>query len=218
MFFKQIGNLLPRRLLDGVALKTAISKIQLLRLGGFKKLSIVFKVFSGVSLILYFLGYQPTLAIPPIKQAVARAEFSQQQAINSYQLSEPFILPHPGYLTTKFSTWHPGIDIAVGLGMPIHPVASGKVTEATWGFWGLGHSVIVEHTQGFKSIYGHMGRIFAKEGDNVTSASTLGEVGMTGHTSGPHTHLELMKDGKYIDPLLILPPVPDWETYTQQNK
>lgn len=215
MFLKQNKNLLPKKLADGVALKTLVSQHQLLRFRGFKKLkkftklSIYSKFSLGGIFVLYLLGYQPTLAIPPIKQSVVKAEFIQQQSIDSSALPQAFNLPHPGYISTHFASWHPGIDIAVGLGMPIKPVAKGIVSKVVYGFWGLGHYVVVEHDQGFQSTYGHMGRIFVKKGDLVESNSTLGEVGMTGHTTGPHTHLEIRKNGQAINPETILPSLPN---------
>lgn len=209
MLFSQSENLLPKRLSEGVALNHFFSQHQLSKVRGSRKL---IKIVLGVFAILYFSGYQPTLAIPPIKQAVVEANFSQAQDIQAATFPEAFILPHPGYISTRFSSWHPGMDIATGLGMPIHPIASGKVAEVTYGFFGLGHSVIIEHAQGFKSTYGHMGKIFVKVGDNILATSTLGEVGMTGRTTGPHTHLEITKDGQYIDPINILPTLADWPT------
>lgn len=161
-------------------------------------------------MFFYFSGYQPTLAIPPIKQTIVKAEFSQEQIIQNSSFKNPFILPHPGYMSTSFSTWHPGLDIATGLGMPIHPINSGKVIEVNFGFWGLGHYVVIEHEQEIRSTYGHMGRIFVKKNDLVNQNSTLGEVGMTGNTSGPHTHLEVTKNGQYIDPQLFLPIIAKW--------
>ena len=219
MFSAQNRNLLPKKVCEGVALNHLLSQHQLRRLRGLKKLlrldkfSIISKVVLGALLAFYFAGYQPTFAFPPVKQSVALAEGeTQKQDIEADKLSSPFQLPHPGYISTHFSTWHPGTDIATGLSMPIHPINSGKVVEVTYGIWGLGHYVVVEHEQGFRSTYGHMGRVFVSVGDNVSLASILGEVGMTGHTSGPHTHLELTKNGKYIDPETVLPQLPDWPT------
>lgn len=176
------------------------------------KLSITTKVVTGVLLTLSLLGYQPTLAIPPIKKSIVKAEVTQEQVINASSFSKPFILPHPGYLTTHYSKGHPGIDLAAGLGMPIHPINDGKVIEVAYGFLGLGHYVVIEHQYGIRSTYAHMGRIYVKKDTLVTTASTLGNVGMTGHTSGPHTHLEITRDGKYIDPLTILPAILDNST------
>lgn len=141
---------------------------------------------------------------------MAKAEFAQEQVIQTSGFKDPFLLPHPGYMSTGFSAWHPGLDVATGLGMPIHPINSGKVVEVNFGFWGLGHSVMIEHEQGIKSTYGHLGRIFVKKDELVTQNSILGEVGMTGHTSGPHTHLEVTKNGQYLDPQLILPLLSKW--------
>lgn len=164
---------------------------------------------------LYFTGYQPVLAIPPIQKSVVLADFSQDQKIEPGTLSEPFSLPHIGYLTTTYSSWHPGIDIAIGLGMPVHPILKGKVTEVKYGFFGYGNQVTVEHELGYKSTYSHMGKIYAKAGDSVTKDSILGQVGLTGRTTGPHTHLEIMKNNKYINPANILPAVPDFIAYSK---
>lgn len=217
MFLQQIQSLLPKKLGEGVALNHLVSQHQLSRLRGvlrklpkvkfFPKFS---KLILGASTVLYLSGYQPTLAIPPLKQNKALAEFSQQQSIETLKLAHPFNLPHPGYISTRYSLWHPGVDIATGLSMPVKPIAPGKVVEVTRGFWGLGHYVIIAHEQGFKSTYGHMGKIFIKKDDVVSINSILGEVGLTGKTTGPHTHLEITKDGQYIDPQTILPSLPDW--------
>lgn len=163
----------------------------------------------------YFSGYQPVLAIPPIKKSIALADFSQDQKIEPGTLSEPFSLPHPGYLTTSYSGWHPGVDIAVGLGMPVHPIAKGKVTAIKYGFFGYGNQVTIEHEQGYISTYSHMGKIYTKVGDAVTKSSILGQVGLTGRTTGPHTHLEIYKDNKYINPTNILPPIVDFATFAK---
>ncbi|GEM_PF-1252225 len=218
MLFKQNKNLLPKDLADGVAPKTQNPQHQLSRFRGLRKRLIFFRnskcsrIVLGSALALFLTGYQPTLAIPPIKQSVAAAEadFTQEQSITPADFADIFVLPHPGYLTTRFSTWHPGIDIATGLSMPLHPIAKGKVVETSFGFWGLGHYIVIEHEQGFKSTYGHMGKIYSRVGDSVESSSIVGTVGMTGRTTGPHTHLEITKDGRYIDPLTILPSISNW--------
>lgn len=207
--------------MDRVALKTSISQHQLLKFKrGFKKLtifsrlSVISKIISIALVALYFSGYQPVLAIPPIQKSIVTADFTQDQKIETGTISEAFSLPHPGYLTTSYSTWHPGVDIATGLGMPIHPILKGKVIEVHYGFFGYGNCVYVEHEQGYKSTYNHMGKIFVRVGDEVSKSSILGEVGLTGRTTGPHTHLEIMKNDKYVDPANLLPKIPDFPAYT----
>ncbi len=158
---------------------------------------------------MYLLGYQPVIGFPPLQRVVVHAQepavFFQEAKIESGGFAHPFTLPHPGYISTYFSSWHPGIDIAVGLGTPIHPISDGKVAETGYSFWGLGNYVIIDHEQGLRSTYAHMGRIYVKSGDSVTANSIIGDVGLTGHTSGPHTHLELTQNGKYINPQALLP-------------
>lgn len=157
---------------------------------------------------IFLSGYYPTFSIPPVNLSLASAENNEQsQEIIASFFPQPVILPHPGYLSTKFSRWHPGVDIATSLGMPVHPITEGLVEEVNFNLWGYGNHVIISHTNSFKSLYGHLGRVFAKIGQEVTTQTSLGEVGMTGFSSGPHTHLEITHDGEYIDPLLILPEI-----------
>lgn len=162
-----------------------------------------------LALTMFLSGYYPVMAFPPIRQSRALAQnLEQKQEIAAQSFPLPLSLPHQGYLSTKFSRWHPGIDIAASLGTPIHPITSGTVEAVSFSFWGLGNNVTVTHPNGFKSTYGHMGKIFVKPGEQVTSDNILGEVGVSGFTSGPHTHLEIQKDGKFINPLDLLPEIP----------
>lgn len=150
------------------------------------------------------------MAIPPVKRSLAKAAAQEQTGeVIAKSFSKPLVLPHPGYLSTRFSSWHPGIDIATGLGMPIHPIVDGEISEVGRDFWGLGNFVVVAHENGFRSKYAHMGRIYVKVGQKVTSENTLGEVGLTGNTSGPHTHLEVTLNEKFINPQTLLPEIPN---------
>lgn len=161
-------------------------------------------------IIFLSLGYYPNFGIPPVKHSKVHAQVVQEQKeeIIAASFSKPLILPHPGFLSTGFSNYHPGIDIASGLGMPAHPITDGEVIEAGFNIWGLGNNVEISHENGFKSKYAHMGKIYVKVGQKVSSENIIGEVGLTGHTSGPHTHLEITKDGAYIDPMTLLPELP----------
>lgn len=195
------------------ALTQRLSKIKPGFPKGFRQLTII-------SVILFTLaGYYPTFAIPPVRQAKVLAVAQEQKGeVIAQSFSKALILPHPGYLSTKFSNWHPAIDIATGLGMPIHPIIDGEVSMVGRDLFGLGNFVVVNHEHGFQSKYGHMGKIYVKVGQKITSENTLGEVGLTGHTSGPHTHLEVTHYENYIDPLTLLPEIPDMpQVYVVQN-
>lgn len=209
----QNKNLLSTIISERVALTWKLSKIK----PRFPKRFIQLTIVSYILLTL--LGYYPTFAIPPIKRSVAKAQTQEQTGeIIADSFSKPLILPHPGYLTTKFSSYHPGIDIAIGLGMPIHPISEGKILAVGRDFFGLGNFVEVEHQNGFRSKYAHMGRIYVKVGDIVSQENTLGEVGLTGRTSGPHTHLEITRNGTYINPQALLPEIPNLPVTTFAKK
>ncbi len=170
------------------------------------------KIAFGVILLTFLFNYQPSFSFPPVKQNLAHAQTpsptpEQTQTINSKPLDIVFKLPFNGYITTYFSSYHPGIDLATPLGTPIHPVADGTVTDEGFNHWGLGLNVVVDHGHGYQSLYAHMGKIFVKIGQKVTTDDVLGVVGLTGHTTGPHTHLQISKDGEDINPLNVLPPV-----------
>lgn len=209
-------NPLPRKVFKRVALTYKLSNIKLkviLRsIVGFRKLTRNFAKISFISLsLLFFSGYYPIWDFPPVKQSAALAQEinvnEQKEEIIASSFPQPIILPHPGYLSTKFSHFHPGVDIAASLGMSIHPITQGIIEEVNIGFWGYGNHVVVSHPNGFKSLYGHMGKVLAKKGQEVTTDTLLGEVGMTGLSSGPHTHLEITRNGKYVNPQLILPEI-----------
>lgn len=197
-------NLLSKVISERVALARKLSKIKLGVPRRFTKLVIV-------SFILFSLtGYYPNFGIPPVKKSLVLASYQEQKGeIIAESFSKPLVLPHPGYLSTKFSAGHPGIDIATGLGMPIHPITEGEVLEVGRDFWGLGNYVVIAHQNGFRSKYAHMGRIYVKVKDKVASDNILGEVGLTGRTSGPHTHLEITRNNSFVDPESLLPEIPD---------
>ena len=202
---KLIISLLPKKLKERYSQNFAVFKIKP-RLSpnffaGFRR----FKYILVASLLL---GYYPAVNLPTNSHPNTVLAAEQVTELKAGSLPFVFSLPHSGYSSTPFSYYHPGIDLATGLGMPIHPVGPGLVVAVDYGFFGLGHEVIIDHAGGFKSVYGHIGKIFVKVGNPVTKDSILGEVGLTGNTSGPHTHLEIHKDNKPINPQLVLPAIP----------
>lgn len=194
-------NLLPKKVSERDALNQLLSKISLRFPKGFSRLTII------ITLLIFFSGYHPSLSFPPVKLSKTTALEQQEQKVEvqADSFPKPVILPHPGYISTRFSSYHPGVDIATGLSMPIHPINPGTVTQVGKDFFGLGNFVIVTHPNGFSSKYAHMGKVYVKGGQLVEEENLLGEVGLTGNTSGPHTHLEVTYRGNYIDPQTILP-------------
>lgn len=178
-------------------------------LGLFRFPNFKLKIKLGALLLClsFLFNYQPTLTFPPVKNNLVYAEIAQESSVTPQNLGVTFQLPHEGYITTTFVSYHPGIDIATGLGMPIKPIAPGTILSTGFSFFGLGLVVEVDHGNGYRSLYAHMGKIYTEVGKEVNENSFLGEVGLTGNTSGPHTHLEVFKNGTRIDPRLILPQI-----------
>lgn len=98
---------------------------------------------------------------------------------------------------------HAGVDIAAPTGVPIHASAPGVVVDA-----GLsstyGNFVEVDHGEGVTTFYAHMSRKAVREGEAVEGGETLGYVGSTGRSTGPHLHFEVRKDEKKYDPMKVL--------------
>lgn len=103
-------------------------------------------------------------------------------------------------ISTKFQKGHAGLDFRANLGSDVFPVTSGVVEKIVHSSYGYGRRVIVRHDDNFESLYAHMGLITVEEGEIVTEETKLGEVGMTGWTTGPHIHLELYKNGVPVNP------------------
>lgn len=167
------------------------------------------KLLVGAVVLGFLMGYQPTLGFPPIKRIVVHAQEPAEQidTIQSQTLPIQLQLPLNGYITTYFSYYHPGVDLATAYGTPIHPVADGTVVEAEYRSDGYGNMVVVDHGYGYQSLYAHMQSIIVHVGQVVTTSDLVGFVGLTGHTTGPHVHFELHKDNVPINPLPLLPPV-----------
>jgi murein DD-endopeptidase MepM/ murein hydrolase activator NlpD len=113
--------------------------------------------------------------------------------------------PLSGVFAQGFNGLHKGVDLLAPVDTKIKPINGGRVVEVSFGRIGWGNTVVVEHEQGLKSRYAHMKDISVIEGQTVNKEISLGTVGMTGWTTGPHLHLETYQHGKAIDPKTILP-------------
>lgn len=113
--------------------------------------------------------------------------------------------PIRGGLTSRFSSYHKGIDISSSYGAPIRPLASGNVIFAGWDNHGFGNAIIIRSAAGYDSKYGHLSALNVKVGQRVEGDSVIGFIGATGVATGPHLHFEVYKDGLAINPLNVLP-------------
>jgi murein DD-endopeptidase MepM/ murein hydrolase activator NlpD len=98
---------------------------------------------------------------------------------------------------------HSGMDIAAPLGTVVLSPAPGKVID-TGDYFFNGNTVFVDHGQGVITMYCHLSRIDVQAGDEVTTASPLGQVGATGRVTGPHLHWGVAVNRALVDPALFL--------------
>lgn len=107
------------------------------------------------------------------------------------------------------STNHDGIDIG-GTGGNLNgqaadSIGGGKVTEVGYDENGYGNYVVVDHGDGYTSLYGHLQKATVKQGDTVSAGQQVGVIGSTGSSSAPHLHLRVHKNGQSIDPRMVIP-------------
>ncbi len=118
----------------------------------------------------------------------------------------PSIWPAHGQISSYFGElrsgghMHKGIDIATYLGANVYAAASGKVIYAGWQS-GYGNTIMIHHGSGITTLYGHLEKILARYGQNVDKGDTIGLVGSTGKSTGPHLHYEIRINGKRVDPM-----------------
>lgn len=98
---------------------------------------------------------------------------------------------------------HKGLDIAAPTGTPIHASEAGIVTYSGW-MNGYGNLLIVQHSAGYETYYGHCSKLAANVGDSVEKGDVIGYVGSTGRSTGPHVHLEIRIDGVIYNPMDFL--------------
>jgi len=115
-----------------------------------------------------------------------------------------FVWPVHGILTSGFGwRWgrmHEGIDLAVPSGTPVVAAAAGTVIVAGW-LGGYGNLVVVDHGNGVSTAYGHNTSVTVGVGQSVAQGQLIAYSGNTGHSTGPHLHLEVRINGSPVDPL-----------------
>jgi LysM repeat protein len=126
--------------------------------------------------------------------------------------SKPFTWPLDNKITSPYGyrlhpiygkkLFHSGVDIRGGVGEPIKSAGDGVISYSG-NKSGYGKLVIIKHSLGYETRYGHCSKLLVNVGDKVKKGDVIAKVGSTGVSTGPHLHFEVRKLGKTINPLTI---------------
>jgi murein DD-endopeptidase MepM/ murein hydrolase activator NlpD len=199
-----------------------IAKIDNLRLGAAEKA-------DAIAMILRRTGIQPKAGddsediggpyIPASNPTADKFDLKLTQLdlalqrleeIRSQAMRYPFGNPIPGAMETSGFGYrkdpflgtlalHPGIDFRGNIGDPARASGAGTVISAGQAA-GYGNMVEIDHGNGITTRYGHLSEILVRVGQHVDTGDTIGRVGNTGRSTGPHLHYEVRRDGVAIDP------------------
>ncbi|MBE6445214.1 MAG: hypothetical protein E7019_04075 [Alphaproteobacteria bacterium] len=180
LYFNPLANSKKRNSAGGVYVPASISKIKEEKIN--KKIADIYKTADDLEY------YREVVKSVPIGKPVW-----------SYWLSSKF-----GYRSDPFNkrkSGHKGVDLASRTGNKIVTKAKGKVIKVQYSNKGYGNNVTVDHGNGFVTKYAHMHKIYVKQGEYLSIDDTIGEVGNTGRSTGPHLHYEILYKGRPVDPL-----------------
>lgn len=114
-----------------------------------------------------------------------------------------FIWPvNGGYISDPFLSDrnHKGLDIAADSGTDIYAADGGTVIEAGWNDGGYGYYVMIDHGNGYVTLYGHASDVYVSSGQTISTGELIAAVGTTGDSTGNHCHFEIRYDGNFLNP------------------
>lgn len=161
-----------------------------------------FALSTGQTLIIPD-GAPAEKAKPAPTQYIAATQIADNNISNLG--SAKFSWPANGGISQYFSWYHPGIDVANLSGGSIHASDGGTVVIAGWpDNSGYGNRVVLDHGNGYKTLYAHMSAIYVSAGQKVGKGEVLGAMGSTGRSTGTHLHFEVIKEGAHVNPYAVL--------------
>jgi murein DD-endopeptidase MepM/ murein hydrolase activator NlpD len=121
--------------------------------------------------------------------------------------STAFIWPTGNHFLSGNDYWsgHLGIDIAAGMGAPVWAADAGVVTIAGWSNSGYGNVVMIDHGNGWLTVYGHLSQINVSVCQGVAAGQSIGSAGSTGNSTGAHLHFETRLFDQFVNPWTVLP-------------
>lgn len=137
-----------------------------------------------------------------LESMLATRKFHEEVAIDGRPVAHGWISSGYGERVDPISgqlSWHAGVDFAGQRGADVLSVAAGVVVFAGTRE-GYGRTIEIDHGGGYVTRYGHHEKLLVGVGDLVEKGQVIGRMGSTGRSTGPHLHLEVLKDGDPVDP------------------
>lgn len=113
--------------------------------------------------------------------------------------------PATGRITQKYWERHKALDIGAPKGAPVVAADSGYVVYAGWSNVGYGYYLVIDHGNGFQTLYAHLSWYYPEAGASVKKGELIGRIGATGKATGPHLHFEIRLNGVQRNPFGYLP-------------
>ncbi len=137
--------------------------------------------------------------IPVIDRVIIKGTAERPPTVGCGKFIRPCSLPVYYHFGWRWGRMHEGIDMSGAYGTPIYAADGGTVVTAGW-YQGYGLAVIIDHQNGYKTLYGHCSSLSVSVGDKVYQGQFIANVGSTGNSTGPHLHFEIWIDGTKVDP------------------
>jgi murein DD-endopeptidase MepM/ murein hydrolase activator NlpD len=113
--------------------------------------------------------------------------------------------PASGTIFQGYWSGHQAIDVAAWVGAPVLAADSGHVVFSGWDNTGYGNTVVIDHGNGFQTLYAHLDAYYVNAGDNVVKGQQIADMGSTGNSTGPHLHFEVRQSTILRNPVGFLP-------------
>jgi murein DD-endopeptidase MepM/ murein hydrolase activator NlpD len=113
--------------------------------------------------------------------------------------------PASGTIFQGYWSGHQAIDVAAWVGAPVLAADSGHVVFSGWDNTGYGNTVVIDHGNGFQTLYAHLDAYYVNAGDNVVKGQQIADMGSTGNSTGPHLHFEVRQSTILRNPVGFVP-------------
>jgi len=158
-----------------------------------------FALATGQTLIV------PDGVKPKEVPTIPRIYYAQTPTAGTITGTGQFVWPTQGQMTQFFSWYHKAIDVANHAAPPVIAADSGTVIVAGWpSNDGYGNRIMINHGNGYVTLYGHLQQIYVTAGEKVVRGQTIGKMGSTGRSTGTHLHFEIRVNGACQNPLAYL--------------